>query len=63
MLAIIRENGAPAGARASAGRTLLEFFGQDPAAAGRRPIDTMSEAELDEAIVAAKLQQSLETEG
>lgn len=57
MLSIIRESGAPAGARASAGRTLLEFFGQDPAAAGSRPIETMTEAELNEAIVAAELQQ------
>jgi hypothetical protein len=65
--AILDEDGAPAGARASAGRTLLEFFGEDPGAAGSRSIDTMNEVELNRAIeaaeVAARLQQGPDEEG
>lgn len=49
LLAILREHDAPAGARASAARTLMEFFAEERAP-GEKPAEEMSEAELNEEI-------------
>jgi hypothetical protein len=49
LLTVLRDSEAPAAARASAGRTLIEHFDDQPPAAGGS-IDDMSESELDRLI-------------
>jgi len=49
LLGILADSGASAAAKASAGRTLMQFFADDNATAKRRGAD-MTAAELDAAI-------------
>ena len=51
LLSILEDPDASAAAKASAGRTLLEYFSEESATQRRRGAD-MSAAELDEAIAA-----------
>jgi len=51
LLTILEDQNASAAAKASAGRTLLEYFSEESATQRRRGAD-MSAAELDEAIAA-----------
>jgi len=53
LLTILKDHSAPASARASAGRTLAEFYGADSRADGRKPLSAMSVEELDDEIAAA----------
>lgn len=46
LLSVLRSGDAPAGAKASAARTLMEFF-DEVQPGGDRPADEMTEAELD----------------
>jgi hypothetical protein len=47
LLSILKDRKAPASARASAGRTLAEFYGFDSRADGSKPPHAMSAEEID----------------
>jgi hypothetical protein len=50
LLGVLRDDKAPAMAKASAGRTLIDIFREDEAsndAEGRKPVVEMSEADID----------------
>src|SRR5262245_65589266 len=51
---IVRDRGAPASARASAGRTVLEELRSRGAAPGSRPLSEMSMSEIDDEIARAQ---------
>jgi hypothetical protein len=52
LLTILKDSKAPASARASAGRTLAEFYGSDSRADGSKAASAMSIEELDSEIAA-----------
>ena len=52
LLTILKDRQAPASARASAGRTLAEFYGSDARADGSKAASAMSLDELDAEIAA-----------
>ena len=52
LLSILKDREAPASARASAGRTLAEFYGQSSRADGGKALSAMSVDELDAEIAA-----------
>jgi hypothetical protein len=52
LLSILKDRDAPASARASAGRTLAEFYGQSSRADGGKAASAMSLDELDAEIAA-----------
>ena len=47
LLTILKDRKAPASARASAGRTLAEMFGDNARADGSKPLHAMTADELD----------------
>jgi hypothetical protein len=53
LLTILQDRKAPASARASAGRTLAEFYGSDSRADGSKAPAAMSIEELDSEIAAS----------
>ena len=53
LLAILRDQSAPATARASAGRTLIEMDAADTGVDGGRPLNEMSAEEIDAELAAS----------